>query len=260
MAARLGPATLMESCMADETLHFDPPTLPAPGRFLDVSALAEAATTALGLEERHRKLIDALEAGIAKETEGAAASAARAGWHKVSAENAGKKMGERHRSAVRASSEESRYTILRALDQLAKGLGATDALWASPTIALARHGLGEARRTNLVAQLAGAGPAELKTAAVLAISTSDTVLGAAVAALLDRIPRRERTASPQELAERLVGEETRKARAAVLTIRQAQQRALNADREFASGRRNGTARIASALAQRDVEALAGAEA
>ena len=108
-----------------------------------------------------------------------------------------------------------------------------------------------------MAQLSGAGPAELKTAATLAAATSDTVLGAAVAALLDRMPRKQRQVSPGELAERLVGDDVRQARAAIAAVRQAQQRALNADREFASGRRNATARISQALAQRDAADRSG---
>jgi hypothetical protein len=108
-----------------------------------------------------------------------------------------------------------------------------------------------------MAQLSGAGPAELRTAAALAAATLDRVLGASVAALLDRMPARQRIVSPQELADRLIGDDVRQARAAIAAVKQAHQRALNADREFASGRRNATARIASALADRDAAHNAG---
>lgn len=158
---------------------------------------------------------------------------------------------------MRAASDDERWAILRQLDAVASGLSASEALWASPVIALARAGIGTDRRTNFAAQLAGAGPAELKTAATLAVATSDRVLGAAVAALLDRMPARQRVVSPAELAERLIGDDVRQARAGIAAVRQAQQRAMNADREFASGRRNATARISQALAERDAAKVVG---
>lgn len=244
MAATLSP---------DDT----PPTLPPAGTLYGLPELAEAVTTATQLEERHGKMIERLEAAILKEAQDAADSARRAGFDRVDAENAGQKMAVKARSDVREMSDDDRWAILRQLDALSSGLSASEALWASPTVALARAGLGTDKRTNHMAQLSGAGPAELKTAATLAAATSDTVLGAAVAALLDRMPRKQRTVSPGELAERLVGDDVRQARAAIAAVKQAQQRAMNADREFASGRRNATARISQALAQRDAAARSG---
>lgn len=234
-----------------------PPALPASGTLYGLPELAAAAEAVTRLEERHRRLIERLEAAILKQSTDAADSARRAGFGKLDAQNAGTKMGVKARNDVRAMSDDDRWAILREIDAIASGLSASDSLWAAPVVALARMGLGTDARTNHTAQLAGAGPAELKTAATLAVATSDRVLGAAVAALLDRMPRKERTVSPAELAERLIGGDVRAAQAAISAVRQAQQRALNADREFASGRRNATARISQALAQRDAAARAG---
>lgn len=231
-----------------------PPTLPPAGTLYGVPELADAAEAAIRLEERHRRLIERLEAAIVKAANDAADSARRAGFDRNDADNAGRKMAAKARADVRAASDDDRWAILREIDAIASGLSASDALWAAPVVALARMGLGTDTRTNHTAQLAGAGPAELRTAATLAVATSDRVLGAAVAALLDRMPRKQRTVSPGELAERLVGDDVRAAQAAIAAVRQAQQRALNADREFASGRRNATARISQALAQRDTAA------
>jgi hypothetical protein len=234
-----------------------PPTLPAVGTLYGLPELAEAVATATRLEEKHRALIARLEAAILKQSQDAADSARRAGFGKLDAQNAGTKMGVKSRNDVRAASDDDRWAILRQLDAVASGLSASEALWASPVVALARMGLGTDKRTNFAAQLAGAGPAELKTAATLAIATSDRVLGAAVAALLDRMPARQRVVSPAELAERLIGDDVRQARAGIAAVRQAHQRAMNADREFASGRRNATARISQALAERDAAKIAG---
>lgn len=235
----------------------NPPTLPAAGSLFGLPELAEAVATATRLEEKHRALIDQLEAAIQKQAQDAADSARRAGFGKLDAQNAGTKMGVKARNDVRKLSDDDRWAILRQLDALASGLSASEVLWASPVVALARAGIGSDKRTNHMAQLSGAGPAELKTAAALAAATADRVLGAAVAALLDRMPAKQRIVSPGELAERLIGDDVRQARAAIASVKQAQQRALNADREFASGRRNATARIASALAERDIANIAG---
>lgn len=235
----------------------NPPTLPAAGTLYGMPELAEAAATALRVEAMHLALIEQLEAAIQKSMQDAADSARRAGFGKLDAQNAGKKMGAKARNDVRAMSDDDRWALLRQLNALASGLGVSDALWASPVVALARAGLGLDKRTNLIQQLSGAGPAELKTAATLAVATSDVILGAAVASLLDRTPQKQRLVSPMELAERLVGDDVRQAHAAIMSVRNAQQRAMNADREFASGRSNGTARIAEALAQQEAARLAG---
>lgn len=258
---RVGPVTPRQEPTLEATISTtdSPPTLPPAGTLFGLPELAEAAATASRLEEKHRAMIDRLEAAIQKQGQDAADSARRAGFGKLDAENAGRKMGVKARADLRESSGNDRWAILRQLDALASGLSASEALWASPVVALARAGIGSDKRTNHMAQLSGAGPAELKTAAVLAVATEDRVLGAAVAALLDRMPRKGRAVSPVELAERLVGDDVRQARAAIASVKQAQQRALNADREFASGRRNATARIASALAERDIAAMEGGE-
>ena len=232
-----------------------PPTLPGAGTLYGLPELAEAVATAIQMEEKHRAMIERLEAAILKQAQDAANSARRAGFGKLDAQNAGTKMAAKARNDVRAASDDDRWAILRQLDALASGLSASDVLWASPVVALARAGMGSDKRTNHMAQLSGAGPAELRTAAA---ATLDRVLGASVAALLDRMPAKQRIVSPQELAERLIGDDVRQARAAIAAVKQAHQRALNADREFASGRRNATTRIASALADRDAAKNAGA--
>ena len=112
---------------------------------------------------------------------------------------------------------------------------------------LARAGLGEARRTDLMAQVAGAGPAEVRQLAMLAIATKDVVLGAAVQSVNDRLPRRDRPISSAELADALVGEEARAVSTAIAAIKNAAQRALNANLEFEAGKVRPIDRIKLAL-------------
>ena len=61
------------------------------------------------------------------------------------------------------------------------------------------------------------------------------------------MPRRDRPLSTAELAERLVGDETRAVQDAVTKIKLAAQSALNINREFQAGRRNPLARVKLAL-------------
>jgi hypothetical protein len=201
-----------------------PPTLPTAGTLYGLPELAEAVATVTRLEEKHRAMIERLEAAILKQSMDAADSAGRAGFGKLDAQNAGTKMGVKARNDVRKISDDDRWAILRQLDALASGLSASDSLWASPVVALARMGLGSDKRTNHMAQLSGAGPAELKTAAMLAAATLDRVLGASVATLLDRTPVKQRIVSPQELAERLIGDDVRQARSAIAAVKQAHLR------------------------------------
>ncbi len=57
----------------------NPPTLPAAGTLYGLPELAETVATAIRLEEKHRALIERLEAAILKQSQDAADSARRAG-------------------------------------------------------------------------------------------------------------------------------------------------------------------------------------
>ena len=123
----------------------------------------------------------------------------------------------------------------------------TAALYTSSQAVLARAGLCNTERTNFEAQLAGSGPAQRVNLATFAVATKNAVLGAALCAVFERVPRRDRPFSPADLADRLVGEETRAVQAAVEAIRNAAQRAIVANREFERGRINPLDRVKVAL-------------
>ncbi|MEM6824438.1 MAG: hypothetical protein AAF566_04945 [Pseudomonadota bacterium] len=115
-------------------------------------------------------------------------------------------------------------------------LATTAALFASPQAVLARAGLGTPERTNYLAQLDGSGMVQLRNMAALAVATKNKPLGAAVMTLLDRMPPRSRPVSAQDLAERLVGEETRAVQDGIARVRETVQRAIVANRDFERGR------------------------
>ena len=81
-------------------------------------------------------MVERLEATILKEAQDAADSARRAGFDRVDAENAGRKMAVKARSDVPEMSDDDRWAILRQLDALASGLSASEALWAARSPAL----------------------------------------------------------------------------------------------------------------------------
>lgn len=85
-----------------------PPTLPAAGTLYGLPELAEAVATAIRLEDKHRAMIDRLEAAILKQAQDAANSARRAGFGKLDAQNAGTKMAAKARNDVRAASDDDR--------------------------------------------------------------------------------------------------------------------------------------------------------
>ena len=100
-------------------------------------------------------------------------------------------------------------------------------------------------------QVAGAGPVEVRQLATLAVATKDVVLGAAIQSVNDRLPRRDRPVSSDELAAALVGDETREVQSAIAAIRLAVQSALNKNREYESGKVRPLDRVKLALNQKD---------
>lgn len=112
---------------------------------------------------------------------------------------------------------------------------------------LSRAGLGTPERTDLMKQVAASGPAEMRQLAALAIATGNKVLGAALQSVNDRLARRDRAISSADLAEKLVGEETRAVQSAILAIKTTAQRAIVANREFEAGKARPLDKIKLAL-------------
>lgn len=155
--------------------------------------------------------------------------------------------GELRRSLV-ANTEPEREELLGALRNHEKSLLAIAQLCSSPAQMLGRVALGEPRRTHVQQQLTGAGAVELTTAARDAVARRDVVAGAAILAVVDRLPTRDRPFSPADLAEALMGAQHKATRArldgALERVRAA--RALN--RAFTLGRTDPVSRIERGLA------------
>lgn len=100
-------------------------------------------------------------------------------------------------------------------------------------------------------QLEGAGPVELTNMAVHAAATGNKILGAAIVAIIDRMPRKDRPFNALELADKLVGPETRAVQDAIASIRRAAQHAIMKNREFEQRRVNPIDRIKIALNQKE---------
>ena len=158
---------------------------------------------------------------------------------------------DKHRREVVKSSEAERARALKELSAMRAAADASEALFASPQVMLSQEGLGTDKRSRYLEQLKGAGPAELRTHAVLAINRSDRELGAAVLTLLDRMTRRERPFSAAPLAERLVGRDFARAQEMIAIVRSRLDGAAAANRALERGCTMTTDKIAIGLAKRD---------
>lgn len=214
----------------------------------EVISLAEVA---LRRAEKFGRLIDTLDAGIAARAAEAAEAMARAGFPPDQQRAGADKATATARLEVTKNSEAARWEALRELNAAVESIATTAALWASPVIVLARHGLGTPERTNYQQQLAGAGPVELVNMAQLATASGNKVLGAALLSIIDRMPARSRPFSAADLASALVGEEVRAMQSAIDTIRASAQRALVRNREWERGRVSPLDRVKLALNKKD---------
>lgn len=239
--------------MIPEPIPDEAAPLPPPGKLLASAEVISLAEVAAKRAEKLGAVIAELEAGVARRGEDAAASAAAAGFPKIDQQSAARKIAEKARAEISANSEDARWSYLREVNAAAEAVALTAALFASPQTVLARAGLGSAERTHYQQQLEGSGPVELRNMAALALATNNKALGAAIMSVVERMPRRERPVSPAELAERLVGEETRLVQNAVARIRHAAQAALNLNREFASGKARPAERLKLALNKREAK-------
>lgn len=231
----------------NQTATDDTPPLPPPGKLLGSAEIISLADHAAKRAAKLGTVIDGLEAGIASRGEDAAKSAAAAGFPPEDQASAARKVAAKARSEVATNSEDTRWGYIKEVNAAADSVALTAALFASPQAVLARAGLGTPERTNYQAQLSGAGNAELRNMAAFAVATGNKPLGAAIVAVVDRMPRRDRPLSTAELAERLVGDETRAVQDAITKIKLAAQSALNINREFQAGRRDPLARVKLAL-------------
>lgn len=236
-----------------EPAHDQTPDPITKGKLLGSADLVSLAEFAAKRAEKLGKTIETLAAGIEARAAEVAGSLAKAGFDPRAQAEAADKARAKARTEVITNSSEARWAEIRQLVAAAEGLALTETLFASPQAVLTRAGLGTPERTDLMKQVAGAGPAEMRQLAALAVATGNKVLGAALQSVNDRLPRRDRAISSAELAEALVGAETRAVQASIAAIRTAAQRAINLNREFEAGRSRPVEKVKLALRQKEAQ-------
>ncbi|ABD55809.1 hypothetical protein [Jannaschia sp. CCS1] len=232
---------------------------PAPSLPLDIpdkpilstAEVVSLAEVAAKRAEKFGTLIDTLDAGVAKRAADAAESFSRAGFQPKDQQTAADKAAAIARREVVTNSSDTRWAHLKELSAASDSLATTAQLWASPVTVLARAGLGTPERSAYQQQLDGSGVVDLKNVALLAVATNNKALGAAIVSIIDRMPARSRPFSAQDLADKLVGEETRSVQAAIAAVKLAAQRAINRNREYEAGRVRPMDRVKLALNKKD---------
>ena len=210
----------------------------------DVISLAEVAAKRAA---KFAAMIDSLEAGPAARAAEVGRSLEGVGMPRRDVDAAVAKAQVAARTEVQNNSSDARWQSIKELVASAESLETTAQLWASPVVVLSRAGLGSDERTNFMRQLEGAGPVELTNMAVHAAATGNKVLGAAILSVIDRMPRKDRPFNASELAERLVGAETKAVQDAIAAVRNAAQRTIVRNREFEQRRVNPIDRVRMAL-------------
>lgn len=155
------------------------------------------------------------------------------------------------RADLKRASLDDRVAWLRNLDAVKREVVDAKAHYNSAVMMLMREGLGGERRSRLMQQIEHSGDVELSSLAALAASTKDRELAAVLVARVNRVPHGERPFSPQELADRIVGDEYRAVQAAILEVEEIADRAMIEDRAFETGRNPAERGIGLALRARD---------
>lgn len=236
--------------MAEPALDQTPPipfSNTPPLATAEVISLAEVAAKRAF---KFAALVETLEAGPAARAAEVGKSLSNAGMPRRDVEAATARALAAARTEVQTNSSEVRWQAVKELIASVDSLTTTAQLWASPVTVLARAGLGSDERTNFMRQLEGAGPVALTNMAVHAAATGNKVLGAAILSIIDRMPRKDRPFNALELAEKLVGSETKTMLDAIADVRNAAQRAILKNREFEQRRVNPIGRVKAALDNR----------
>ncbi len=210
----------------------------------DVISLADVVSRRA---ERLGKMISDLETGITARAQEVADGLRRANYPPEDQRTAAATEAAKARAEIAINSGNARWETLRELNAAADSLATTALLFANPVAVLSRSGLGTAERTNYLSQINGAGRVELQNLATFAVATQNRVLGAALLTVIDKLPRRERPFSAAELADRLVGEETRTMQRGIEVIRSTVQKSIVQNRAFERGRTDPVARVKLAL-------------
>lgn len=160
-----------------------------------------------------------------------------------------------YRGEMKEQTAEARTGHVRSAAEMRATAASVKPHYRSPVQMLARYTLGSERRSRIMHQLEHSGHAELTSLAELAAATGDKDLGAALASRVFSMPPEKRPFDVNELADAIVGEEWREVNEALDEIDAAAVDMVRLDREFETGRIDGTGMIEQALRQRQAEAL-----
>lgn len=156
---------------------------------------------------------------------------------------------------LRKLSADPRLHHVRRAAEYADYAASVKAHYRSPGQMLARASLGSERRSRILQQIAGSGPAELASLAELAAATKDLELAAALCSRVYDLPPERRSFSPQDLADVLVGDEYRAVNRSLLEIERLREEALNDDGAFETGRANEQRAVSIALLKKAEDAI-----
>jgi hypothetical protein len=162
-----------------------------------------------------------------------------------------------YRGDLKAETANARTGHVRSAAEMRETALAVKPHYKSPAQLLARHTLGSERRSRIMQQIDSSGHAELLSFAELAVATGDKDLGAALGSRVFAMAPDDRPFDVNELASALVGEEWQEVNKALDEVEGAAIDALRLDRDFETGRLDGTDMIEKALRQRQAEELYG---
>lgn len=158
-------------------------------------------------------------------------------------------LSEHHR-AVLANSAEEREAALRELNELREAVSAARELFTSPVAMLTAAGIGSERRSRIYAEAQHLGNAALANLAKRAVAEGDAEMAGALVSVNDSRPSDKRAFSSQELARAVVGRKYDEAQAYIDRVESEFDRAMHADRELRTGRRDPMATLKRGLANK----------
>ncbi len=165
------------------------------------------------------------------------------------------------KASLKNETSKARTDTLRSLARLNETAKAAVQFWDNSVSIVLRETIASEKRATIFANLASAGPVELKGFSSLAIAAKDMDMGAAVIGRLHAIsPSSARPASPKFLADALRGDLSRELHGALLECDSLLHEAVLANRNFEAGRSGNNAGIGSveaALKRRRMEAIGG---
>lgn len=156
----------------------------------------------------------------------------------------------KHHKEVLANSADERETALRELNELRETVAAVRELFTSPVAMLTSEGIGSERRSRIYQEAQHLGPAALSNLAKRAVAEGDAEMAGALVSINDARPSDKRAFSSQELADAIMGDKHRQAVAYVDRVEAEFDRALHADRELRTGRRDPMATLKRGLASK----------